>query len=134
MHLVRDLLDNQVTDERHRKMGKVDGIVLVLRQGRPPRVAAIELGMSTLLCRISDRLGHFAARLERRLGITDGTPVRIPLDKIESVGIDVRVNINADRTTVYDWEHWIDRVFIERIPIPGAGSGEPEAEEKGGKS
>ena len=48
MHLVRDLLDNQVCDARNRKMGKVDGIVLVLRQGRPPRVAAIELGMSTL--------------------------------------------------------------------------------------
>jgi sporulation protein YlmC with PRC-barrel domain len=130
MHLVRDLLDNQVCDARNRKMGKVDGIVLVLRQGRPPRVAAIELGMSTLLCRISDRLGHFAARLERRWGITSGEPVRIPLDKIERVGIDVRADVDADRTTVYDWERWLDRVLIQRIPIPGGGSGEPEAEKK----
>ena len=121
MHLVRDLLDNQVNDARDRKMGKVDGIILVLRQGKPPKVAAIELGMSTLLCRISDRLGLFAARLERRWGITDGEPVRIPVRKIERIGIDVRVNVDADRTTVYDWERWIRRVIIEKIPVPGGG-------------
>ena len=129
MHLVRDLLDNQVRDERNRRMGKVDGIVLVVRQGRPPRVAAIELGMSTLLARISVRLGRLAARLERQWGITDGEPVRIPFDKIESIGIDVRVNLNADRTTVYDWERWIRRVLIERIPVRGGGRDAPEGEE-----
>ena len=130
MHLVRDLLDNQVCDARNRKMGKVDGIVLVLRQGRPPRVAAIELGMSTLLCRINERLGQFAARLERRWGITDGEPVRIPMSKVGRAGPDVRAEIDADRTTVYDWEHWLDRVLIQRIPIPGGGSGEAEGEKK----
>ena len=124
MHLVRDLLDNQVCDERDRKMGKVDGIILVLRKGKPPRVAAIELGMSTLLCRISDRIGHFAARLEQRWGIADGAPVRIPFDRIERIGIDVRVKLNADRTTVYDWERWIRRVLIEKIPVPGGGRAE----------
>ena len=121
MHLVRDLLDNQVNDARDRKMGKVDGIILVLRQGKPPKVAAIELGMSTLLCRISDRLGLFAARLEKRWGITDGEPVRIPFGKIDRIGIDVRVKVDADRTTVYDWERWICRVLIEKIPVPGGG-------------
>ena len=121
MHLVRDLLDNQVRDERNRRMGKVDGIVLVLRQGRPPRVAAIELGVSTLLGRINHRLGALAARLERRWGITDGEPLRVPFDKIESIGIDVKVKVDADRTTVYDWERWLRRVLIERIPIPGGG-------------
>jgi sporulation protein YlmC with PRC-barrel domain len=121
MHLVRDLLDNQVDDARDRKMGKVDGIILVLRQGKPPKVAAIELGMSTLLCRISDRLGLFAARLEKRWGITDGEPVRIPFGKIDRIGIDVRVKVDADRTTVYDWERWICRVLIEKIPVPGGG-------------
>jgi sporulation protein YlmC with PRC-barrel domain len=130
MHLVRDLLDNQVRDARNRRIGKVDGIVLVLRKGRPPRVTAIELGMSTLVGRISHRLGDFAARLERRWGITDGKPVRIAMDKIESIGIDVKVNIDADRTTVNDWERWLCRVLIERIPIPGGGSSHPETEQK----
>ena len=128
MDLVRDLLDKQVRDRRGKRMGKVDGIVLVLRQGRPPRVAAIELGMPTLLGRINHRLASFAARLERRWGITDGEPVRIPLNKIESIGIDVEVNVDAARTTVYDWERWLCRVLIERIPIPGGGRDAPDAE------
>jgi sporulation protein YlmC with PRC-barrel domain len=130
MHLVRDLLDNQVCDERNRNMGKVDGIVLVLRKDRAPRVAAIELGMSTLLCRISERLGRFAADWECRHRITDGKPVRIPMNKIAGIGIDVRVDIDGDRTTVWDWERWIRRVLIERIPIPGGGHGGPEAVKK----
>jgi hypothetical protein len=121
MHLVRDLLDNQVLDVQGRRMGKVDGIVLVLRQGRPPRVDAIELGMPTLLSRLSERLGRWTAHIEQRWGITDGRPVRIPLKKITGIGIDVRVDVDADRTTVYDWERWICRVLIERIPIPGGG-------------
>ena len=130
MHLVRDLLDNQVLDARNRRMGKVDGIVLILRKNRPPRVAAIELGMPTLLARISKRLGRFAARMERRWGITDGRPVRIPLEKIGGIGIDVRVDVDADGTTVYDWERWLCRVLIERIPVPGGGSDAPKADTK----
>ena len=116
MRLVRDLLDNQVCDAQNQKMGKVDGIVLVLRQGRPPRVAAVELGVSTLLCRISERLGRLAARFEQRCGVTDGAPVRIPMDKIARVGLDVRADIDAERTKVNDWERWVRRVLIERIP------------------
>jgi hypothetical protein len=85
--------------------------------------------MSTLLARISRRLGRLAARLERRWGITDGEPVRIPVNKIESIGIDVTVNVDASRTTVYDWERWISRALIERIPVPGGGRRAPEAED-----
>ena len=128
MHLVRDLLDNQVRDQKNRRMGKVDGIVLRVRRGEPPRVEAIELGMSTLVGRINHRLGNLAARLERRWGITDGMPLRIPFRKVERIGIDVKVGIDADRTTVYDWERWLRRVLIDRIPIPGGGSDAPEAE------
>jgi sporulation protein YlmC with PRC-barrel domain len=128
MHVVRDLLDNQVVDRFNRKMGKVDGVVLQLRQGKPPRVTAIELGMPTLMSRISTRLGELAAALERKLGVGDGTPERIPLSRVESVGINVRVDIDADRTSVYVWERWIRRVLIDRIP--GAGKGGPEAENK----
>ncbi len=128
MHLNRDLLDNQVLDRLNRKIGKVDGIVLVLRRGRPPRVAALELGLPTLAMRISERLGDRARALERWLGVGDGKPVRIPLDRIEAAGIDVRVDIDANPTAVYDWERWIRRVLIGRIP--GAGGGGPEAAQK----
>jgi hypothetical protein len=128
MHLVRDLLDNQVHDLKDRRIGKVDGIVLVMRRGKPPRVESIELGMPTLCARINRRLGAWLSHLERRLGVGDGTPVRIAMDRVERIGIDVHTNIDASRTNVYAWEAWIDRVLICRIP--GAGEGVPDEEKK----
>ena len=128
MHLARDLLDNQVLDKFGRKMGKVDDIVLVPRRGKPPRVAAIELGLSTTFARIHESLGEWAARQERRFGIGDGKAVRIEIDRLEKAGIDVVADIDAERTRVYDWERWIRRVLIGKIP--GHGSGGPEAEKK----
>lgn len=128
MNLVRDLLDNEVFDVRNRRMGKVDGIVLVMRRGEPPRVAAIELGLSVIGRRISRRLGQWLTRLEKRLGIGDGAPVRVALERIEHIGIDVRTNVDASRTDAYAWEKWIDGVLV--CHIPGSGQGVPEGERK----
>jgi len=43
MDLVRDCLDKQIDDRFKRRMGRVDGIVLEVEPGRPPRVAYVEL-------------------------------------------------------------------------------------------
>ena len=128
MQLGRDLLDNQVLDKFNRKAGKVDGIVMVLRTGRPPRVTAIEIGLPTVLARIHPRLGALAARLERRLGIDAGRPVRIDIGRVERTGINVRIDVDANRTAAYAWEHWVCDTLICRIP--GAGKRTPEAREK----
>lgn len=128
MQLVRDLLDNQVYDRQGRRIGKVDGIRLVMRRGKPPRVDAIELGLSTLGARIHRRLGAWLSHLERRLGVGDGTPVSIPMEHVERIGIDVHTDIDGSRTDVYAWEAWIDRVLI--CHIPGAGEGVPDEEKK----
>ena len=48
MDLVRDVLDELLRDRRGRKMGRVDGIVLELRDGEPPRVVALHSGLETL--------------------------------------------------------------------------------------
>ncbi|PYR58249.1 MAG: hypothetical protein DMF85_11300 [Acidobacteria bacterium] len=116
MNLARDLLDNQVKDRQGRKMGKVDGIVLVLRRGRPPRVAAIELSLVSLLNRVSPRLGAFARWFERRFGVHDASPLRIPIEKLQSIGVDVTADVDATRTSAYAWDKWMSRVFIGRIP------------------
>jgi len=118
MQLARDLLDNQVLDREDKKMGKVDDVVLVVRRGKPPRVAAIELGVSTLLNRIYEGLGRISAE----------PPVRIDIVRIQKAGINVQADVYADRTHVYAWERWIRRVFIGYIP--GHGSGGPEEEKK----
>ncbi len=78
VHLIRDVLDNQLRDREECPMGKVDGIVLVLREGKPPRLAYLEVGTSTLAHRLSTRLGKFAERMGRKWGVRGGEPYRIP--------------------------------------------------------
>ena len=59
LHLVRDLLDDQLVDNRHDPMGRVDGVVLALGEGRQPRIAFIESGITVSSGRLSRRLGHW---------------------------------------------------------------------------
>ncbi|MEH1905078.1 MAG: hypothetical protein V7L04_27805 [Nostoc sp.] len=58
MDVIRDVLDNQLFDRNQRKMGKVDGIVMELRDREPPRLAYIEVGVTTVTRQTAKRLTH----------------------------------------------------------------------------
>ena len=47
MELIRDILDKQLVDRRETKVGKVDGLVVELREGEPPRIVFIEIGRAS---------------------------------------------------------------------------------------
>lgn len=119
VHLIRDVLDNQLKDREKCPMGKVDGIILVLRKGKPPRLAYIEVGTSTLAHRLSTRLGKFAERVGRKWGVRGGEPYRIPWAKVGHVGIDVEVDLDANETPVMKWEKWLKEHVVSRIPGGG---------------
>ncbi len=119
IHVIRDVLDNQVIDRKKRKVGKVDGCVMVLRKDRPPRLAYIEMGMSTLFHRLHPRLGRWAEKFGSRWGIRKGKPFRIPWSKVRDVGIDVDVDLDAESTPLLDWEKWLNKHIIGRIPGSG---------------
>jgi hypothetical protein len=119
IHLIRDVLDNQLVDREKRRMGKADGIVLVLRKDKPPRLAYIETGMSTLTHRLSARLGKFVERLGRKWGVRHGKPFRLSWDKVRDVGIDVELDVDADETPLMDWEKWLVKNVVGRIPGSG---------------
>jgi len=78
MDLVRDLLDKKVVDRHGREMGRVDRLVLELRDDAPPRVTAIELGPAVLADRVRPIFGRWMRGLEVALGIDQGRPLRIP--------------------------------------------------------
>ena len=113
--MIRDCLDKRIDDRSKRRMGRVDGIILELEPGRPPRVAYIELGVKTLLNRLSIRLGTaIAKRLERRH--IEHAPYRIPWGKIK-VGLnEVRADVEAEKTPALEWELWLRKKVIGRIP------------------
>ena len=109
MDLVRDCLDKQMEDRVKRRMGRVDGIILELESGRQPRVAYVELGVKTLLNRLSLRLGNW-------LGHYLSAPYRIAWDKLR-VGLNhVEADVEAEKTPALEWELWLRRNVIQRIP------------------
>jgi len=117
MELARDLLDKQVVDREETKIGKVDGIVVELRDGRPPRVAAVELGSVALARRLGRRPGRWVSRLAERLGgPRHAEPHRIPWTKVRDIGVDIEFDIDVRRTRIFAWQDWLREHVVCRIP------------------
>ncbi len=110
LDLVRDVLDTQMLDELRDPMGRVDGLVLELRDGAPPRLAFIEMGGVVLARRIHPRLGAWLARVR---GVT---PFRIPWERVRNVGLDVEVDICRDDTPAMTIECWLRDHIVRHIP------------------
>ena len=115
MELVRDCLDKQLDDREKRRMGRVDGIILVLEPERAPRVAYIEVGVTTLMNRLSTRVGGKMAHWMKNWGISPD-PFRIPWGKLK-VGLNtVIADVEAEKTPALEWELWLRKKVIGRIP------------------
>jgi hypothetical protein len=123
--LVRDVLDKQIVDCNDQKVGKVDSIVLQLRQHRPPRVVAVESDMVAAWCRVSRRLGRWVDALQRWLAPDLAGPTRIRFEHVVKSGIDVQVDIDATKTNAYVWEVWLEQRVIAKLP-GGQGGGEKD--------
>jgi hypothetical protein len=116
VELGRQVLDQQLVDRTNINMGKVDGVVLQLREGAPPRVAAILTGGHLLARRLHPQFEDLARWLSRRCHPGQLEPMRIPWDKVMKIGVDVKVDIAADEGM--PWEHWVrDHILCH---IPGA--------------
>ncbi len=109
LEVVRDLLDEQVLDRNGERIGKVDGVILEIREGGPPRVAAIEIGLPTAVRRLE--IGWLERWVRRWARST-----RIPMTRVVAIGRDIRVDVDADETSATDVERWLRRHVIERIP------------------
>lgn len=124
MDLVRDVLDKKLTDRKDCEMGRVSGLLVRVGEGTQPRVTHILIGGATLWTRVHPALGWLSNRLARMWGPKHSEPVRIPWSRIEAIGNDIKLDVDAKETGALDWEIWIARHIIERIP--GGGSEEAE--------
>jgi sporulation protein YlmC with PRC-barrel domain len=114
MDISREILDQQLVDRNGINIGKVDSVALELRDGLPPRVAAVFTGGHLLAHRLHPRIEAWARRLAQVWGPGSHEPVRIPWSQVKKIGVDVKVDIEA--LTVMPWEHWIREHVIGRIP------------------
>ena len=74
--------------------------------------------------RLHPAFARLAARLARMWGPKRTEPVKIPWSRVKTVGRDVKLDVRARETGALDWEIWIARHIIERIP--GGGHEEQE--------
>jgi hypothetical protein len=114
MDIGRQILDQQLVDRNNLDVGIVDGIVLELRDGAPPRIAALLTGGHILAERLHPAIVRLMRWLTRGWGPRMHEPLRIPWSKVMKIGIDLKVDIAADEAT--PWEHWVRDHIIRRIP------------------
>jgi hypothetical protein len=107
VNLIRDILDVDVLDRDGRAMGKLDGIVAMLRAGRPPLLKAITLGLPVKAARIHPRLGEI---ISRRCSTT-----RIAWSDIQELEVDARLKIDGRTTPALSLEKRL-RALLMRIP------------------
>ncbi|WP_315789286.1 hypothetical protein [Fischerella sp. JS2] len=114
--IIRDVLDNQLIDQNQRNMGKVDGIVMELREGQPPKLTYIEVGMTVLARRIHPRLANWVAVIESKWGAKHSQSYRISWSKVRDIGINVEVDVEAEATPALAYEKWIREHIIQKVP------------------
>ena len=120
MKLIGELLDQQICDATGRNFGKVDGIVLELRDGAPPRVTDVVLGGTVLAARLGPRLGRLAAAIHRRVRGGEPTPTRVPVTKLSVDGESWKVDdLDARDTPALAWELWLRERVVARMPFRG---------------
>jgi len=122
--LVRDVLDKKLTDREGCAMGRVSGLVMHVGERSQPRITHIVIGGPTLWMRIHPALAKLAKKMGQAWGPKRKEPVRIPWSRVESVGKDIKLDVEGKDTGALDWELWIAKHIIEHIP----GGGQEEEE------
>lgn len=117
MRLVHDILDKQLHDRHGEKIGRVDGIVLAMADGQPPRVAAIEVGASVLARRLHPSLAALASALGRMWRPREHRETRIPFDVVHRNGNIVEADVDGLALPALAWELWLRRHVIEHLPL-----------------
>lgn len=124
LDLARDVLDKQVEDRDETKMGRVDGLVLELRDGQPPRIDTLEMGFVVLARRLHPRIESWVERLRRRFPVRKTARYRVPWPAVKDVTpFCVQLDVKALDTPAFDWERWLRDHVVAHVP------GEKEEEE-----
>jgi hypothetical protein len=96
-------------------MGRVDGIVVDVRENAPPRLAELLIGASVLGARVNPVLGRWVHGLEHGLGIGDERPIRIAFSHVDAIGEKVKVDLAVGETGADTLERRL-RTWLLKIP------------------
>ena len=116
MSLVRDVLDKRLLDRDNCLLGRVDGIVLEMPEGRQPRMVRLEMGGEILAVRVARWLVRPTRWLRRSFGPMREARVKIGWKHVKRMGRDLHLDLAADDTSALAWEYWIADHIVARIP------------------
>jgi len=113
----RDVLDQLLVDRNGCEFGRVDGILIHLREGKPPRLGEIETGMFTALRRVHQGLAGWLQRLFARLSPVPLDSVRLPFDHIKRIGINIEMPVDSETDDrLMRGEKWLRARLIRKLP------------------
>ena len=119
VHLAHDVLDAQLVDRVQEKIGRVDGLLLEIEAGRPPRVATIVIGGAAR----AERVGRWFVAIRRAwramFGQREEHVSRIPFDKVRRIGDTIELDVEERSLDSEHLERWLKEHVVCRIP--GAG-------------
>ena len=117
LDLARDVLDKQVVDREETKMGRVDGLVLELRDGQPPRVDSLDMGFVVLARRVHPRVEGWIEKLRRRFSVRKTARYRVPWSKVLDINpSQIQIDVAALETPAFDWERWLRDHIVAKLP------------------
>ena len=120
LELVRDVLDKQLIDRNGTKMGRIDGLVLRIEDGQPPRVDHLELGFVVLARRMHPKIEKMVEALRRRFRVRKVAVQEVPWSAVgEIVNEHIKIDIDALETPAFDWERWLRDHVVNHIPGSG---------------
>ena len=121
LDLARDVLDKQLVDSDDTAMGRVDGIVLAIGDGAP-RIDHFELGFSVLARRVHPRVEQWLQVLRRWSPRRTARQI-VPWSAVQEINShEVRLDLKAIDTPAFDWERWLRKHIVSKIPGCGEAS------------
>jgi sporulation protein YlmC with PRC-barrel domain len=118
MHLVKSVLDKGLVDANGNKVGKVDDLVLELRDGQPPAVRSILSGRGALAAHLWGPLRTTASWLRKNvLGVDgDAPPSEIGWEHVTQIDVVVHLDLDRENSDLMSTENAIWKRWIAPLP------------------
>jgi len=114
--LVHDIQDAQLLDRKRERIGRIDGLVLELEEGCPPRVATILVGGLVRGERIGGWAVALARLLRRAAGMKSDGVSRIPFGAVREISGAIQVDVDEETLDSEAVERWLSTHVIRRLP------------------
>ena len=116
LSLVHDVLDAQLVDRREEKIGRADGLLLELREGKPPRVTTVLIGGAARAERIGGWMTWLRRGFRRLMRRKEECVSRIPFSAMRRVGDTIQLDVDGETLASGHLERWLAKHVVCRIP------------------